>query len=214
MKEIDFLPEWYKSGKRRRVSYRRQYLVIGGMFVTLLTWSFAASYSIRMVEGQVGIMQTSLDSHKGVAAKYAQYNKVMDLLEERSKRLQDLDPSLSVPAVMAELSYISSDNIMMLKIDIQSETGKAGSKGFNSAAVRLSAAKGERNIAMPSANVRYKLTLAGVAADAASVTQFITEFEQSPYFCQVVPGLLEHMKDSSATRFQISCYIANYSMEQ
>ena len=213
MKEIDFLPEWYKSGKRRRVSYRRQYLVIGGLFVTLLTWSFAASYSIRMVEGQVGIMQNSLDSHESIAAKYAQYNKVMALLEERSKRLDDLDPDVRIPAVMGELSYIASDNIMMTQIDLLSETGKKGDDGFNAAAIKISAVKGDRNAAMPGPNVRYKLTIAGVAADAASVTDLITELEQSSYFCLVVPGLLEHMKDATATRFQISCYIANYKTQ-
>ena len=213
MKEIDFLPEWYKSGKRRRVSYRRQFLVIGGLLVTLLTWSFAASYSIRMVEGQVDIMQSSLDSHKSIAAKYDQYNRVMALLEERFKRLEDIDPDISVPAVMAELSYIASDNIMMTNIDLGSEKGMKGIEGLNPAAIRLSAPKDNKNAAMPSLNVRYKLTIDGVAADAAAVTNLITELERSSYFTLVVPGLLEHIKDATATRFQISCYIANYKVQ-
>jgi hypothetical protein len=35
MKEIDFLPEWYKNGRRRRMRYRTQYAVLGCIFVVM-----------------------------------------------------------------------------------------------------------------------------------------------------------------------------------
>ena len=33
MKEIDFLPEWYTSGKRKTAAYRIQYVILGGIFL-------------------------------------------------------------------------------------------------------------------------------------------------------------------------------------
>jgi hypothetical protein len=36
MKEIDFLPEWYRDGKRRESHYRTQYLAIGCLFAVMV----------------------------------------------------------------------------------------------------------------------------------------------------------------------------------
>ena len=213
MKEIDFLPEWYKSSKRRKVNYRVQFIIAGGVFAVLMSWSFAASYTNSIVAGHVQIMQDALDSNRNISAKYEHYNKVLALLKERAGRLEKLDPKISLTGILGELSYISTDNIMLTDFDLRSETVTKEASGIKAGSVRLtSSQQGNRKIAMPADQVRYKLTLHGVALGAESVTDFISEVEKSPYFCLVVPGLLEHKEESESTRFEISCYIANYAM--
>jgi len=209
MREIDFLPEWYKTGKRRRGSYRRQYIVIIGLFVTMIAWSFAASYTISTVEGHVAIMQKSLDAHQNIEVKFDKYNQAFSLLQERGEKLDRLDPSVEVASIFAELSYIATDNIMLTEFEIRSEIFK-GASGKASARSR---GKGKNKMAMPDPNTRYKIHVTGIAATAADVTDFISQMEKSPYFCLVIPGLLQHMTDSVATQFQISCYVDNYVME-
>lgn len=213
MREIDFLPEWYKNSKRRRVSYRMQYLVIAGMFATVMSWSFVADYTNSIIRRHVDIMQKSLDANKQVSAKYENYNNELNLLSERAGRLEKLDSKISITGVLAELSYISSDNIMLTDLNLKSEVmNSENTKTMKSGMAKLSAPKGDRKIAMPNPNVRYKVILHGLASGAAPVTDLISELERSPYFCQVIPGLLEHVKDASTTRFEISCYIANYEV--
>jgi hypothetical protein len=209
MREIDFLPEWYKTGKKRRGSYRRQYIVIIGLFVTMIAWSLAAGYTISAVEGHVEIMQKSLDAHQNIEAKFDQYNQAFSLLQERGEKLDRLTPTVEIASVFAEISYIASDNIMLTEFEIRSEiyegaSGKANAK---------SRSRGQKNMAMPDPNTRYKIHVTGIAANAAAVTDFMAQMEKSPYFCLVIPGLLQDMKDSVAMQFQISCYVDNYVME-
>ena len=56
MKDIDFLPEWYKSGIRREVSYRTQYIAMGGIFLAMAVWSLATSHSISKARAEFGDM--------------------------------------------------------------------------------------------------------------------------------------------------------------
>ena len=91
MKEIDFLPKWYKTGKRRRVNYRRQYIVIAGVFVTLIAWSFSASLSISVVQAQVNMMQKSLDNNQQIAHRYSILQGSLEKLKKKKDVLKRLD---------------------------------------------------------------------------------------------------------------------------
>jgi len=44
MKEIDFLPTWYRSSRRRQISYRTQYAGLVGIFVVMMVWNFIATH--------------------------------------------------------------------------------------------------------------------------------------------------------------------------
>lgn len=213
MKEIDFLPEWYKAGKKRRVSYQRQYLVIGGLFVTLILWSFAASSSISSAEAQMDIMQNSLDSHKTIGKKYERYERVLVLLDERAERLKKLDTGINISAVFAELSFLATDQIMITELEVKSEVFKDDSNATKAGLTKLGSGKNGKKTAMPEPDIRHKVMLTGIAASAADVTDYIAQLEKSSYFCLVVPELLQHMSESTTTKFQISCYVANYLTE-
>ena len=44
MKEIDFLPTWYRSSRRRQISYRTKYASLVGIFVVMMVWNFIATH--------------------------------------------------------------------------------------------------------------------------------------------------------------------------
>jgi hypothetical protein len=180
----------------------------------MVLWSFTASCLVSAVEGQVEIMQNSLDAHKTIAKKYERYEKVLVLLEERAGRLKELETGISVSAVFAELSFLASDRIMITELEINSEVLKDDLDAEKAGLTKLVSIKRDQKSAMPESNIRYKTMLTGIAASAADVTEYIAKLETSPYFCLVVPGLLQHMKDSTATKFQINCYVANYRTEK
>jgi hypothetical protein len=213
MNEIDFLPEWYKAGEKRRVNYRRQCLVIGGLFVTMMAWGFAASYSISVVEARVDVMQISLNSHTSIGEKYKHYERVLALLNERHDRLEKLGAGMSFSGIFGELSFLATDKIMLTELEIKSEVLQDDSDARKAGLIQLGKKKDKRQSAMPDPNTRYKVMLTGIASGAADVTDYIAQLERSPYFCLVIPGLLQHMKESTSTRFKISCYVANYITE-
>jgi len=210
MNEIDFLPEWYKTGKRRRVNYRRQYIVVGGLFLAMLLWGFSGSYSISLLNAQVEVMENSISGNNMIAERYQKFQDEMSVLQSKVELLEKLDPGLKISCVLGELSYLSTDKVLITKLDIKSEkmifeggVSKAGSVRFSS--VQKAAGK-----SMPESDVRFRVIINGQAVTAAKVTSFISEVEDSPYFCQIVPGFMKNVKDSSETNFEISCYIANY----
>ena len=42
MKELDFLPEWYKDGQRRRMHVRRQYAALVAVFLVMMLFNAVA----------------------------------------------------------------------------------------------------------------------------------------------------------------------------
>jgi len=212
MKEIDFLPKWYKSGKRRRVNYRRQYIVIAGVFVTLIAWSFSASLSISVVEAQVDMMHDSLKNNQQIAQGYTVLQGSLVKLQEKRGVLERLDTGVKISSTLAELSYLVGGNITLKNLDFSSETFETEKFAAGSSVRRGKIGVAEED-AMPPENVRFKIVIEGVADNAADVTAFIKRLEKSDYLCQIIPVILKNIKDSSSAEFEINCHVANYLIE-
>lgn len=212
MNEIDFLPKWYKTSKRRQINYRRQCIIIVGVFVTLIAWSFSASISISMVEAQVDIMNDSLKNNKEIAQRYARLESSLSTLQQKANILDKLDSGVNISAVLAELSFLVEDKITLTELDVESEIFAQGKKSSGSS-VRLGSGRAGKVDPMPPANIRYKVVVSGSASSSADVTGLIARLEESDYFCQIIPGYLRNIKNTVATKFEISFYVANYSLQ-
>jgi len=212
MNEIDFLPKWYKTGKKRKVNYRRQCIIIVGVFAALMAWSFSASFSISVVQAQVDMMNDSLKNNKEIAQRYIKLQSSLSSLQQKADILDKLDSGVKISAVLAELSYLAGEGITITELGIESEVYSKNKKSTGSS-VRLGSGGSGKVVAMPDVNVRYKIKVTGRSLQSAQITGFIAKLEESDYFCQVIPDYLRNIKDSSATEFQVSFYIANYTIQ-
>lgn len=189
MKEIDLLPEWYKSGRRRQISYRTQYFVLGGVFAVMLVWNFVTSYSISQANAQVKEMTTQRKQAERVSAKLVELKHDMNLFHNRELLVEKIDSRINVASILAELSYLIDERVVLSKIDLISEKFKYTQDKESSrtgAAIRsVKSAFGQKQD-QPLGDVRFKALLAGVAADASDVAALICKLENSPYFCHVV----------------------------
>ena len=211
MKEIDFLPKWYKTGKRRRVNYRRQYIIIAGVFITLIAWSFSASLSISIVEAQVEMMHDSLKNNEEIARGYTHLQGSLKKLQKKKTLLEKLDTGVKISSTLAEISYLVGENITLTNLSYKTEIVKP-QKGASGSSVKLSKST-VKNGALPVADMRFKIVIKGVADNAADVTAFIKRLERSDYLCQIMPVILKNIKNTSAAEFEIKFYVANYIME-
>ncbi|MBW8016371.1 MAG: PilN domain-containing protein [Planctomycetes bacterium] len=212
MKEIDFLPKWYKTGKRRQVNYRRQYIVIAGIFITLIAWSFSASLSISVVEAQVEMMHDSLKNNQQIANGYTVLQGSLGKLEEKKDLLERLGTGVKISSMLAEISYLVDKNITLTNLNYKSEAFVPENIAFGSSVRRGRANSGMKD-AMPSESIRFKVAIKGVADNAADVTAFMKRLGQSEYLCQIIPVILRNIKNTSAAEFEINCYVANYIIE-
>jgi len=189
MKEIDFLPEWYKSTKRRQVNYRVQYIILSGAFAVMMVWNFVAANSISKVQAKYLEMKTEQGQSERVSAKLAQYKNKLSLLHEQEKVLENIDSKISVSNVLAEISFLVDKKIVLNKVELISEI--IGDKQNNKqsvpslSVVRTAGSSFGNTDQKHVGNICFKVLISGVAADGRDVAALLCELEDSPYFRQV-----------------------------
>ena len=239
MKEIDFLPEWYKSGRRRQVSYRTQYIALVSVFVVMVVWNFIATHSISKVRAQHAQMSTRQAEAEGLSAKFAELKGELRGLQEKLEFIEEIDSKIDVASVLAEMSFLIDERIVLNKVTFDAEKieGKKQGEPSPRAVVRAVRTKLSEELKLPLGDVRFRVVINGVAADASDVASLICKLDDSPYFCQVVlsfsrtaeinvtsnASLRSKRKNMNSSResvgkiqvseFEISCYLANYREE-
>jgi len=238
MKDIDFLPEWYKSGSRRQAVIRTQWAAIIGIFAVMIVWDFAAGRSISTAEGQVSEMARRQVELAGATKKFNELKGEIKSLQDKARALDQIDSRIDIANVLAELSYLVDARIVLRKVELISERivdiQQTMPTGNRPGVVRAGGAKPNDQQAAPVGAIRFKIALSGVAADSSDVASLIRKLEDSAYFFQVVPGFSRNIdlpghvldgepqaakamdrgsKSIRVTEFEISCYLANYRQQ-
>jgi len=222
MKEVDFLPVWYKSGRRRQVSYRAQYITLGGIVVVMVLWNVIVAHSIFRAKGEVAQMAAAQAEVKVASAEYDRIKGQLKAVQERAAMLEHVDSRIDVASVLGELSFLLDKSVVLSKVELKAE-------GFSESTERKSKGRGVvrsagGNVAgrgrTAVGDVRFRVVIGGVTSDASDVADLICRLEDSPYFCQVVP-LFSRNKEIKSRRsdtgkgyqvseFEVSCVLANY----
>ncbi len=232
MKEIDFLPQWYKSSRQRQFSYHTQYVALAGIFVVIVVWNFTAAHSISRARAEFAQMTTRQIEAENVSAKLANLKSEVGNLRGKMRSIEEIDSKIDVASILAEMSFLIDERIVLSKVRFVAEkfANEQQTKPNIASAVRV--ASSDRQ-ALPTGNVRFKVMISGVAADASDVAALVCKLEDSPYFCSVIPLfsrnkqiqrgnnpvrsiLISKEVVSKSTdifrvsEFEISCYLANY----
>ena len=108
MKDIDFLPEWYKSGVRREVSYRTQYIALGGVFLVMTVWSLVATRSIAKARAAFDDKSAIHAQAQKISAQLAGTQNEVRSLQQRVESIEQIDSRIDVASVLAELSFLNN----------------------------------------------------------------------------------------------------------
>jgi hypothetical protein len=193
MKEIDFLPEWYKSGRRRQVSYCTQCIVLSCVFAVMMIWSFFASHSISKAKAEFAQIATDYTQAESVSSEFAKLESEVRRLQVEIESMEETDSKIDVASVLAEMSYLVGERTVLNKVEFVAEKFvdryEARPSPRARAVVRVVRAKSGEKRELPLGDVRFKVVMAGVAADASDVMALTCKLEDSPYFCQVIPSV-------------------------
>ncbi|MDD5064311.1 MAG: PilN domain-containing protein [Phycisphaerae bacterium] len=226
MKEIDFLPTWYKNGRQRRISYRTQYAGLGGIFVAILVWNFVATHSLSRAEAELAQAEIESASVKSAGQEFAEIKSETAQLQEKARTIEAIDSRINVANVLAEISFLVDKKIVLSKVEFIAEKfgNRWEEKTSSRSAVRAASGNiGSKESSLPG-DVRFKVLINGVASDGGGVATLICNLEDSPYFSQVTP-LFTRNKEMKTTagaggekfqvsEFEISCNLANYRQEE
>lgn len=190
MKEIDFLPTWYRQSRQRRISVRRQYIALGGAFIVLMTWNLVATSSISKATTELARHQAREANARTTSLKFAELRGQITQLQKKARFLEKIDSRIDVAGTLAEMSALVNSSVVLSKVEFVAERfpdKQAGKPGGNSAARVAQSGSGQTQEA-PLGNVRFKVLMKGVAADASKVAALVQSLERSPYFRQVHPS--------------------------
>jgi len=200
MKEIDFLPEWYRSGQRRQVSYRAQCIALSGVFVVMVVWSLAATHSLSEAEAELAEMAATRGQTENVSLESAGLESELKQLRDRVKSVQEIDARIDVASILAELSFLIDKRIVVSKVEFVAEKFVQERKDEPpqtvGTVVRAVGTRLDDKKVLPLGNVRFRVVITGVAADAGDVGALMCKLEDSPYFWQVV---LAYSRDTGIT---------------
>ena len=212
MKEIDFLPQWYKKSKRRQSSYRRQYVEVTFLLIALTLWSFAGGKFLTNAQARLKTAENYLTVTKPFNAEFDRFQAELKTLQKDYAVLEKIDTKVNVSNIIAEIAFLVDDNIILESICIQSEKFEEQKTSTMASSVRLSNPAVNTQTDLPHEWSRYKVIISGIAADSTEATQLISRIEASPYFKRVIPGPMRNkeIKQIPLTEFEISCYLTNY----
>lgn len=207
MKEIDFLPEWHKQARRRRIRYRAQYGLILSVFVIMCCWSFFNAKSVSNAQA-ITARQKLSPSQMQALEECAHYKTDLASFAGQAAVLSKFDSKINLACILAELSYLIDSKIILTQLDIQAEPiNDSAQSSSGSGLTRVN-----KTAAPQDGYFRSKVIMRGMACEAGNVAAFICKLEQSPYFCRIMPGFSRtgKVKELQVSEFEISCYIANY----
>ena len=239
MREVDFLPEWYKESKRRRLHIHRQYVVLTVVFLAMLTYNLTSEHRIATASARMSYLDEQRVAAESVMAEFNQISTMLGQQKARADVIQQVDSRIDVAAVLAEISHIINDHVILNRVEFASDpvptTSKKSSKNSGGSSVRVAGRSNKATADTPVGDVRFQVVLAGVAADPADVSTLLGKLEESPYFQMVTPSFSKPGRLSIAAGaaegsqpngmpvaagrsgemfqvqdFEISCYLANF----
>lgn len=233
MREFDFLPEWYKNDKRRHVHVRRQYAALAVVFLAMMIFNGTAIHRA----GKAAAEAMRLENHRvGAEAVVHEFNVLTKQLNERKTRaslVEQMDSKVDIAAILAEMSQVIGDSIVLRKVEIQAEPfSRAEDKAARTSVVRLADRPGSSEKEKPLGRMKFRIVLTGVAAQPADVADLVCRLDGSAYFQRVHPLFYGNAKGQAGSRsvpslpdsgtaakapgvanvteFEIACYLANY----
>ncbi|OQY03040.1 MAG: hypothetical protein B6I25_08535 [Planctomycetales bacterium 4572_13] len=216
MKEIDFIPQWYKAGRERKRRYIRHYTLMGVLFSLMLGWGFIINGHVSRVSAEVEEIQTAFEKGRLRGEQAAILESRIAEMRQKTTLLDKIESRTKMTAILGELSYLIGENVILSKLSLQDELiqNSIRKNAFASAAVvRVSGSqKDDQDVVIPASPSHCRVVLTGIAARPADAALLIARLEQTDYFDQVslIYSKPKEVKDKDVTEFEIRCFVADY----
>lgn len=219
MKEIDFIPEWYKASQNRMKRYHRQYILLASLLTIMMAWSFIIGGYIEKVRADVEGVQAVFEKGKTKVDEGLQLEFEIAWLKRQQETLEAVTPRTALSCVIGELSYLIRGDIVLSKVVLQNEaiqTSSSKQSASTGSVVKIGSTTGQKDAASLSLEPsRTKVRLTGIAARPADAAMLISRLEQSDYFEQetLVYSKPKKIKEHDVTEFEIQFFVADYKIQ-
>jgi len=234
MKEIDFLPKWYKEDQRQQVYMRRQYGILALIFLAMMAYNVVVTQKTARATAELAQFEEKRIRAENALHEFNLITKTLNELQSKADLVDRIDSKIDVAALLAEMSHVIGETVVLSRVECIAEPLPDGTQDAtsNDPGVRTADRSGRSAKPGLSGNVRFKLILAGVAARPADVAALVCRLDDSAYFRQVYPSFSRNAEITVPARsprtgskagggnptaekiatseFEITCYLANY----
>ena len=218
MKEIDFIPEWYKADQVRKRRYVRQYTIIAVIFGVMMVWSFVVGRHVKHVSADVEGVQSAFAKGRDKVHQAQRLQSEIAEMKQKAAVLDALTSRTKTTAILGELAYLVQENIVLNRLSLTNEPIGEFKKEtpVSGAVVQVGGSKERQHAVVPKTPSRVKVTISGIAAQPADAAAFIAALEQADYFQQVTLIFSRPTKfmDNDVTEFEMCCYVADYRIQK
>jgi hypothetical protein len=219
MKEIDFIPEWYKADRKRKRRYVRQSTLMAVMIVIMMGWGFVLDGYLARVSAQVQAIEAAVTKGQIRIEQTMDLQNEIELMKQKTALLDKVTPRTKMAAILAEVSYLTQDKIVLSRLALENEPIEQARKKQPqdvSAVVQIGSRQETReDPVVPECPSRVVVSLTGIAAKPSDAAMLIARLEESRYFDGValVFSKPKSFKDKDVTEFKIRCHVADYAIE-
>ncbi len=232
MKELDFLPRWYKEDRYRQAHVRRQYVALVAVFIAMMIFNLTEIQRAGKAAAQAADLESQRAGAEAVIHEFDLLTREFNDLKTRAKLVEQMDSRVDIAALVAEMSHSIGDSVVLRKLEILAEPfGRPEEKEQAKGSVlRLASRPAGAEKSPPLGRAKFRIVLTGVAAHPADVPDLVCRLEASPYFQRVQPSFYGSARAPAGTRsapgsqepaaktqgvsglteFEIVCYLANY----
>jgi hypothetical protein len=216
---------------------RRQYVVLTAVFLTMLTYNLTSEHRIAKTSAQIMQLEGQRARAEDVTSQFNQISQTLAAHKAKAEVVGEIDSRINVAAVLAEISHVVGDRVILSRVDFVSEpVAQTEEEGSNSgSAVRAAGKSNKKAGRFPLGDTRFRIVLAGVAVRSGDVAALVCDLDESRYFQKVDmsfsrPGQIDISPKTAdqatgrqvnlaeaktkttfqVTTFEIVCYLANY----
>ena len=180
MRDVDFLPKWYKDKTRRKLMAQRQYVALGIIFLIMIFSNAVASRSISRASADL----TRSDTERGQAERFmVEFERLNARVSETRSAMTSanrLKLELDVAHVLAELSALVSGEIVLQSVELLRLKPTEQTLLNETAEAPLDSDDAGEHMAG-----RFSVRLMGFASHAGHVAALIAELANSATFGKV-----------------------------
>lgn len=187
MKEIDFLPEWYRESKRRRSRLRKQYAALVLIFTCMMTYNLAVTHHTARATARLACFEDERISAESVLHEFNIISKELGEVRVKADLVEQIDAKIDVSAVLAELSHVIDATVVLTRVEAVAEpvSGSSDSKEAKTSGLRT-VESGVPSAPSPHlGQAKFRILLAGLAASPADVAGLVCRLDESSYFRNV-----------------------------
>jgi len=237
MREIDFLPEWYKEGRRQQQHLHRQCLGLAVAFLVMISYNVTSMHRIARAGGELRRLEGKRIEAENACQEFSIVTGDLSKVRSKADLIQRIDSKIDVAAVLAEMSQLMGETVVLSRVEFKAEPFADEEKSPRAAETGVRPADGKNDAAKESlvGNVRFRITLSGVAVSPADVAALVRRLDDSSYFHRVYASFWRNGKiqvlagngpassrpptaaasagqaeSLDVTEFEVVCYLANY----